>query len=405
MAPAGRDRGTGENRSTADESPQVISQLGVLTGKWVRPVLIAIGAGLRRPVEIRQRIHGLSDQALHDALRRMQNRGLVTKTSRPGVPPVAEYSLTAMGEEALKVARLLDDPTGQESIPDRPGEDEAERHSPREQEGGAVDNGERERPVSATSPSTARMYDYYLGGKDNFEADRVAAEQVLWVYPEIRETARANRAFMVRAVRCLAGRGVTQYIDLGTGIPTSPNVHEVARKGVPGARVVYVDNDPVVTAHNRALRDTYDGVISIDMDVRNIEGIRTHPEVTELIDFDQPIAVLLVSMLHFFDGVDAEKILTGIRSWMTPGSYLVLSTGTTEGLDRRKLERLDKIYTRAGARAVARTRDEIAAMFDGFELLQPGLTPISKWRADDPDIRTKLLGGVGELMRRPEPGR
>lgn len=365
-----------------------------LDGKWVLPILIALERGAHRPVELSRRIEGMSDKARHGTLDRMRERGLIDRRQYPGVPPRVEYTLTHAGREALKVAHFLEPGVNQDLAPAPRDELAAERYLPGEQ---AKASPQRERTVSANVSSTARMYDYYLGGKDNFEADRVAAEQVLSVYPEIRETARANRAFLVRAVRCLADLGVRQYIDLGTGIPTSPNVHEIAQETQPGARIIYVDNDPVVIAHNRALRETREGVISIDMDVRDIAAIRRHPDVRRLINFDQPIAVLLVSMMHFFDDDDARTILDGARSWMAPGSYLVLSTGTTEGLDEEKLQELDEIYRTSGARAISRSREEIMAMFDGFELLPPGLTSIAKWRADGPDIRAKLLGGIGHL--------
>lgn len=363
-----------------------------LDGKWVLPILVALEAGAQRPFEFSQRIEGMSDKARHSTLDRMLERGLIDRRPHPGVPPRVEYTLTHAGREALRIARLLEPGVNKDLAPAPRDERAAERYLPGEQ---AEASPQRERIVSANVSSTARMYDYYLGGKDNFEADRVAAEQVLSVYPEIRETARANRGFLVRAVRCLAELGVRQYIDLGTGIPTSPNVHEIARETQPNARVIYVDNDPVVIAHNRALRETHEGVISIDMDVRDIRAIRRHPDVRRWINFDQPIAVLLVSMLHFFDDGEARAILDGVRSWMAPGSYLVVSTGTTEGLEQEKLQELDEIYKSSGARAISRSREEIAAMFDGFELLPPGLTSIAKWRADEPDLHAKLLGGIG----------
>ena len=251
--------------------------------------------------------------------------------------------------------------------------------------------------MSPNTASAARIYDYYLGGKDNFEADREAAERLLTVIPEAQITARANREFLVRAVRCLAGLGIDQYIDLGAGIPTSPNVHEIARESVPGAHVVYLDNDPVVVTHNRALRSTHDGVVSIDMDVRDSAEVRDHPEVRGLIDFSRPVGVLLLSVLQFFDDRDARKIIDGIRSWMVPGSYLALSTGEIEGSTVKRRE-ADKIYAHAGTRAVNRSRGEIMKVFEDFELVPPGLTPISKWRADGPEIHGIIfLGGIGKL--------
>ena len=241
------------------------------------------------------------------------------------------------------------------------------------------------------------MYDYLLGGKENFTADRDAAEQLMATFPGIRNSARANRAFMIRAVRYLARAGLRQFIDLGTGIPTSPNVHEVAREHEPAARVVYVDNDPVVVAHNRALRETQDGIISIDTDIRDTDGIRNHLQVRDLIDFNEPIAVLVISMLHFFENDDASRIIAGVRTWMAPGSYLALSTGWREGMQDNEQVEIDRIYAQTGARAINRSREEIAAYFTDLELIPPGLVPINRWHANDPDLHNSLLGGIAYL--------
>jgi len=241
------------------------------------------------------------------------------------------------------------------------------------------------------------MYDYYLGGTDNFPADREAAERILAMEPGVRTNTRANRRFLVRAVRLLAEEGITQFIDLGTGIPTSPNVHEVARAVNPDARVVYVDNDPIVTAHNRSLNATEDGVIFIEADVRRPSNIVSHPDVQRTIDFTRPVAVLVVSLLHFFDDSDARRILTGVRSWMASGSYLVLSANGSEGVAERDIEAAADIYERAGVRLVLRSRDELRPYFDGYDLLDPGLVPVQQWRADEEPTRGAMLAGVARL--------
>jgi hypothetical protein len=181
----------------------------------------------------------------------------------------------------------------------------------------------------ASTPNVARMYDYYLGGKDNFPADRQAAERVLAIVPEVRAAVRANRAFVGRAVRFLAAAGVRQFLDVGSGLPTRRNVHEVAHELAPDARVVYVDDDPVVVVHGRALLACTDTVAVVQGDLRRPEEVLGHPEVRALIDLDEPVAVLLTLVLHFVtDAEDPVGIVRRLRDAMAPGSYLVVSHGT-----------------------------------------------------------------------------
>ncbi|MGH3329243.1 MAG: SAM-dependent methyltransferase [Streptomycetales bacterium] len=162
-----------------------------------------------------------------------------------------------------------------------------------------IGEGPLPRRIDTCRPSTARMYDYWLGGKDNYLVDRGAAAKVQEVFPDVRRLAWANRAFLVRAVRYLAEQGVDQFIDIGTGLPTPPNVPEIAREINPGARAVGVDNDPIVLAHNRALVAVDDGILTVDGDVRHPGQILADPELNALIDLDRPVAVLLVAILHF----------------------------------------------------------------------------------------------------------
>ena len=253
----------------------------------------------------------------------------------------------------------------------------------------------RHADIDPAVASPARMYDYYLGGKDNFAVDRDAAEQVIAAHPEQRTLARQNRGFLARAVRYLAEQGVDQYVDLGTGIPTSPNVHEVAREALPGARVVYVDNDPIVAAHNRALRATHDGVICVDHDVRDPEAILADPELRRLIDFSRPVGLLAVAVFHFIP--DADPILTRLRRELVAGSHLVVSTATTEGISAEQVARLDAAYEKSSVRLAFRSRAEIAAMFGDAELVEPGVVPVGRWRADEPDPHVKILGGVARV--------
>lgn len=238
------------------------------------------------------------------------------------------------------------------------------------------------------------MYDYYLGGKDNFQIDRDAADHVLRLYPESRQAAQNNRGFLIRAARFLAAQGIDQYIDLGTGIPTSPNIHEIVREVHPNARVAYVDYDPVVTAHNRALRARYPEVIAIEADVREPSGILTSPDLTELIDFNRPVAVLLIAILHFVDH-GADAIVRTFRDHMAPGSYIAMSVASTDGVPEDELAELQQAYSGATSSAFGYSRNDVTALFDGFELVDPGIVDTSQWRADESPTRIKVLAGVG----------
>lgn len=189
--------------------------------------------------------------------------------------------------------------------------------------------------IDVTTPSPARMYDYYLGGKDNFAADRVAAEKALSVVPDGRKVAWANRRFLVRVVKHLARNGIEQFIDLGTGIPTSPNVHETARSFVPDARVAYVDNDPIVPVHNRALLESSgDGIVAVRGDVRYPLNILNNHSVRQVIDFQRPVGILFVAVLHFVTGAeDPYRAVAAFRDRVSRGSYIAVSHITTDGTD------------------------------------------------------------------------
>ena len=248
--------------------------------------------------------------------------------------------------------------------------------------------------IDTATASPARMYDYYLGGKDNFPADRAAAEAVIADHPQQRALARNNRAFLRRAVAHLAEAGIDQYVDIGTGIPTSPNVHEVARAAHPAARVAYVDDDPVVLSHARALLSTDELVAVVDADMHD-PGLSHHPGIEALVDFDRPVGVLFVAVLHFSPGDEPARIVRAFRERMAPGSYLVLSTGSTEGLSDADVAAVREAYSTTPRGVFLRPRAEIEALFDGTELIDPGLTDVSGWRADEPPTPIKILAGVG----------
>jgi hypothetical protein len=246
----------------------------------------------------------------------------------------------------------------------------------------------------------ARVYDYWLGGKDNFAADREHAERALGLVPEMRVYARGNRQFMVRAVRCLRDAGTRQFLDVGAGLPTSPNVHEIAREADPGARVVYVDNDPMVFLHAEALmaKGGTTGVVRADM--RQVEDVIAR--AGEVIDFREPVALMFVASLHHLeDEDDPAGLVARYLEAVVPGSYLILSHVTSdlapEGFRKGRTEARE-----SGVTVAPRGKDAILRMFNGRGLLDPGLVLVSRWRPEsgqlDPNAdRAMAYGGVAAL--------
>jgi hypothetical protein len=238
--------------------------------------------------------------------------------------------------------------------------------------------------IDMTRPHPARRYDYWLGGKDNFQADREAAEAIAAVFPSIRTAARENRAFMQRAVSFLAAEaGIRQFLDIGTGLPTANNVHDVAQRIAPEARIVYVDNDPLVLAHARALlTSSGEGATAyIDADVRDPGKILDDPAVRETLDFSQPIALMLVALLHFVeDHEEPWGIVRRLVAAMPPGSYLVLSHATFDPLDAETIAAMDNVNKHNKPRFSPRTLSEVARFFDGLALLEPGIVSVPDWR-------------------------
>jgi hypothetical protein len=245
------------------------------------------------------------------------------------------------------------------------------------------------------------MYDYYLGGKDNFEADRVAAEKVLALIPGLRRASVENRRFLRRVVRFMAGEaGIDQFLDIGVGLPTQGAVHEVAHEVNPDARIVYVDYDPVVITHGQALLAVKDKSIMVQANLRDADGILAMPEVTAHLDVGKPVAITLFAILHFIsDDMDPEGIVGSLRDAIAPGSYLGLShIGSDFFPDKQALAKAVAVYEKASERVWPRRHDQIRGLFNGFELLEPGLVPKHEWRpvtSVAPETPTISWGGVG----------
>ncbi|GAA4603997.1 SAM-dependent methyltransferase [Actinoallomurus liliacearum] len=254
-------------------------------------------------------------------------------------------------------------------------------------------NGLGQLAYNPLQPSPARMYDYYLGGKDNGPADREAAKEAIKRVPNLPLIAKENRVFLQRAVRYLHAVGIRQIVDIGAGLPTLTNTHEVAQQRARETRVVYVDNDPLVLAHGHALLATNDRTTIVQADLRNPDGIIEHPELKKLIDWDEPVGVLAVAVLHFVRDDEAPYgAVAKLRAAMAPGSYLVLSHAELNQHTQHAAE----VYNEASAPAVPRTREEIERFFSGFQLVRPGLIPVSRWRRPGSQALTvPFLGGVG----------
>lgn len=253
--------------------------------------------------------------------------------------------------------------------------------------------------IDTSRPHPARIYDYLLGGKDNYEVDQEAGDRLAAAAPEARIGVRANRAFLQRAVRYVVGSGVRQILDIGTGLPTSPNVHEVAQQVAPDVRVAYVDNDPIVAAHGNALLSRSGTTRIVLGDLRDPRTVLDHPDVRQLIDFEQPVALLLVAILHFLAEADRPaEIVATLRDALPAGSFLVLSHATGDFADRSDAQ---AVYTNATASLNLRTRAQVERFFDGFELVEPGLAQVPFWRPDTPPPpRSDEIGFYGGVARR-----
>jgi O-methyltransferase involved in polyketide biosynthesis len=238
--------------------------------------------------------------------------------------------------------------------------------------------------IDTTTPNVARIYDYLLGGKDNFAADREAAGQLVAAIPDVAAIARDNRSFLGRVVRYLTGQaGVRQLLDLGSGLPTQANVHELAQGVAPDVRVVYVDNDPVVASHGRALLSARDRVAMVLADLRDPASVWQHPDVAGLLDRTQPVGVLCTSTLHFVaDADEPHQIIAQYRDRMAPGSYLAITHGTMEADPAGERDKAAGVYRQASSQLHVRPLADVRRFFDGFELVEPGLVWITEWRPE-----------------------
>ena len=254
-----------------------------------------------------------------------------------------------------------------------------------------------------THPNVARMYDYLLGGGANFAVDREAADAAVAAWPYIRQGARIQRGFMRRAVSYLTEVGVDQFLDLGSGIPTAGNVHEIAHRQNPAARIAYVDYEPVAVHAARAMLAGDDRVSVTQLDIRKPEAVLSAPTVADLLDFNRPIAVLAIGILHFLQDADEPiRLLGEYRDACPSGSYLAISQASQVSLPDEQVARFLAAYARSTTPAVWRTKDEIHRFLGGYELVDPGLVLLPQWRPDAPvsdaeAADSNIYGGVGVL--------
>ncbi|WP_328539744.1 SAM-dependent methyltransferase [Streptomyces sp. NBC_00344] len=240
--------------------------------------------------------------------------------------------------------------------------------------------------IDITKPSASRIYDYFLGGSHNFEVDRQAAAAALRAMPGVPAISQANRAVMHRAIRYALDLGITQFLDIGSGIPTFGSSHEVAQKADPRARVVYVDNDPVAFAHSRAVLDGNENAAVAAADLRDPQSVLGHPETRRLLDLGRPIALLLVAVVHFLSDADrpAEVIAT-LRDALAPGSIMVITHATLEhGPTPTGQRAVQEVYQRTSTPLIMRSAGELEPFFAGFDIIEPGIVPLPYWRPDVP---------------------
>jgi hypothetical protein len=256
--------------------------------------------------------------------------------------------------------------------------------------------------VDFMTPNVARIYDYVLGGKDNFAVDRQAAEELLLAVPDARQAALANRLFLGRVVRTLAKAGVRQFLDIGAGLPTQGSVHQVAQEIAPDARVVYADIDPVVLAHSHALVGAAPGVGVLQGDLHFPERILEDPVTTKTLDFSKPVGVLLLAILHFIpEDQDPYGIMARLIGGLAPGSYIAISHGYDDGFAPTDSAIAQSVYDRSTSAVCSRGRAKITKFLDGCELLPPGIVPVPEWRPGSmvPGSKTAhLLGTVARVL-------
>jgi hypothetical protein len=240
------------------------------------------------------------------------------------------------------------------------------------------------RGIDLERPNAARVYDYMIGGQLNYAVDRMFADRILGVLPNAQHMALTNRAWLRRAARFAAEQGVRQFLDIGSGMPTVGHVHAVVQSVDPQARVVYVDNEPIAVAHSEIVLQDNDNAEMVQADAERPDDVVEHPTTERLLDFTEPVMLIMAAFIHFIpDARNPAGLIAAYRDALLPGSYLALSSGTFEG-QGEEVRRAAELYQKSGTDVVPRSKDELRALVDGFEILPPGIVFTPEWRPDDP---------------------
>ncbi|WP_432993723.1 SAM-dependent methyltransferase [Dactylosporangium sp. CA-233914] len=255
--------------------------------------------------------------------------------------------------------------------------------------------------VDITIPNAARAYDYALGGFHNFEVDRKFVEEAARAWPEVIELAYTNREYLGRVVRWLVDAGVRQFLDLGSGIPTLGNVHEVAHELAPTSRIAYVDIDPIAVAHGRRILNDDPRVVTVRADLRDPENIVSHPDILGVLDFAEPVAVLMIAVLHFVEeDPEPPRIIRELSDALVSGSFLAISHGVPAVGAAAGQAAVSRMYRRTPTAFRARPAEQIATWLQGWDLVPPGIVPINSWRPEPEDRRGRPVAAVGVVARK-----
>ena len=381
---------------------------------WHAPILRALVAGPARYSEIRAGLFERqgeppADGVISKGLKALQALGLVAR--EPPDSPRAVWELTDQGRWAVTVIDDWERGDAADLASDQNLTDDGSSLSVRPislDTGGRREkrmaNGQSGEAIDSTKVHPARRYNYWLGGKDNFAADRASADEIEKAFPTIRLTAQENRAFLRRAVGYLtADAGIRQFLDIGTGLPTADNTHEVAQRIAADSRIVYVDNDPLVLVHARALLNSssHGKTAYLEADLRRPDDILGDPQLTATLDLTRPVALVLVAVLHFIHGrAAAQPIVDRLMSALPTGSYLVATHATEDFASPELRARYQELFAAGRADVWPRDRAEFGALFDGLDLVKPGLVPVSQWRPEPkatipPRGDTSLWAAVG----------
>ena len=385
----------------------------ILTHVWRAPILRILANGPKRYAEVRADLFELKgstpgDGYISTELRGLRQLGLVERRAVADSRRVT-WVLTGLGATAVDVIDEFESPAASRvelpsvdphSLLDTAAARVGHHNDSVRQSGLAMNDLEaRQNKIDTSVPHPARRYNYWLGGKDNFAADRESGDEFERMFPGLRAGVRANRDLLRRAVRYLSGeQGIRQFLDVGTGLPTADNTHEVAQAIAPASRVVYVDNDPLVLTHARALlTSSPEGKTAyIEADLRDPDTILRSPEVAATLDLSQPVALMLVAVLHFVPGVGAAKpIVRHLMDSLAPGSFLVVTHGTADFLPPEIAEAHQKMVEEGRSDIWPRGKEEVSSLFEDLELIRPGIVPNNEWRPepDAPEVDLKDVAG------------